>query len=62
MGVQMLPSSLNDALDAFEKDELMREVLGDHAFNTFLRLKREEWKQYANIAVTDWEWTKYRDI
>lgn len=62
MDVQMLPPSLNDALDAFEKDDFMRDVLGDHAFNTFLRFKREEWKQYANITVTDWEWEKYRDI
>ncbi|MDH5689363.1 MAG: glutamine synthetase family protein [Candidatus Bathyarchaeota archaeon] len=62
IGVQMLPPTLNDALDAFERDELMREVLGDHAFNTFLRLKQEEWKQYANVTVTDWEWSKYKDV
>ena len=60
--VQMLPPTLNDALDAFERDELMGEVLGDHAFNTFLQLKQEEWKQYANVTVTDWEWSKYKDV
>jgi len=62
IGVHMLPSTLNDALNALETDELMREVLGGHAFNTLLRLKREEWKQYANVTVTDWERSKYQDI
>jgi len=61
IGVQTLPSTLSDALDALEKDEFMKEVLGDRAFNTFLQLKRDEWKQYANTAVTNWEWSKYKD-
>jgi len=61
-GVPTLPSALSDALDALEKDGFMREVLGDHAFTTFLRLKREESKQYAHMTITDWEWSRYQGV
>jgi len=58
LGIEMLPASLSEALDEFEKDELVREALGDHIFNTFLEAKRKECEE-ARTQVTPWELDKY---
>ena len=41
-----LPANLSEALDEFEKDDLVRETLGEHIFQHFLEAKREEWADY----------------
>lgn len=56
-----LPSSLGEALDAFEKDELIRRTLGEHAFSHYLSVKRAEWEEY-NDAVHPWELEHYLGI
>jgi len=45
-GIRRLPESLADALRAMEGSELVREALGDHVFEWFLRNKRREWTAY----------------
>ena len=44
--IDELPGNLSDALDELEKDDLIRETLGDHIFNHFIEAKREEWFDY----------------
>ena len=43
-GIEPLPQSLSDALDAMERSELVAEALGEHIFEWFLRNKRDEWR------------------
>ncbi|ABX41015.1 type I glutamate--ammonia ligase [Lachnoclostridium phytofermentans] len=58
MEIRNLPGSLGEALDELEKSEFMREVLGNHAFLTYIRAKRAEWSQYRT-QVSEWEIDQY---
>jgi glutamine synthetase len=53
-----LPSSLLQAIEEFRKSSLMKEVLGDHIFNTLLSNKTLEWDRFKS-AVTDFEINNY---
>ncbi|MGA1220986.1 MAG: type I glutamate--ammonia ligase, partial [Ilumatobacteraceae bacterium] len=46
LGIGQLPQSLAEALRAMEQSELVREALGEHIFEWFLRNKRREWLDY----------------
>ncbi|NJE11712.1 type I glutamate--ammonia ligase [Thermococcus sp. LS2] len=61
LGIKELPTTLKDALEALESDELMKEVLGSHIYDAFIELKTAEWNQYC-LYVTPWEFMKYFDI
>jgi glutamine synthetase len=56
-GLAILPQSLNQALDHFEADPVIRDGLGPIA-DEFLRLKREEWREY-HAQVGAWEIQRY---
>jgi len=56
--VEALPQSLAEALDAMERSDLVRETLGDHIFEWFLRNKRAEWDAYRS-QVTPFELAQY---
>ena len=53
-GIETLPGSLGEAIAATEKSELVRETLGDHAFERFIWNKKNEWDQFR-IQVTPFE-------
>jgi len=57
-GIVSLPESLKEALDEFETSDLMKETLGETAFENFLREKRREWDLYR-MQVTEWEVNRY---
>jgi glutamine synthetase len=56
--LDLLPSSLSDALLDMEKDTVIREALGIHLFERFISSKRLEWEDYR-LEVTPWELEKY---
>lgn len=56
-GIKTLPQSLTAALDALEQDSVVREGLGAIS-DEFLRLKREEWREYHS-QVESWEIERY---
>ncbi len=56
--IGFLPSTLAEALDAFEADDVVRGALGDGYAAEYLRVKREEWRQY-NQTVSEWERDRY---
>lgn len=56
-GIRTLPQSLPEALDHLEADEVIREALGPIA-DEFLRLKRDEWREY-HAQVESWEINRY---
>ena len=53
-----LPVNLSGALDALEKDDLVRECLGEHIFSNFVEAKRAEWDGYIR-HVSPWETERY---
>jgi glutamine synthetase len=56
-----LPANLNEAISAMEKSELVRETLGEHVFEYFLRNKRAEWQEYRK-QVTAYELDRYLPV
>ena len=60
-GIRLLPTSLSDALDQMETSELVREALGEHIFEWFLRNKRSEWNDYK-AHVTQFELDRYLGV
>lgn len=61
LGLAPLPSSLNRAIQAMERSELVAETLGEHVFDFFLRNKRAEWEEYSR-QVTAYERDKYLPV
>lgn len=60
-GIDSLPGTLSYALDALEKDELIKRTLGEHVLEQYLEGKRAEWDEYRT-QVSDWELKKYMVI
>lgn len=56
--IEELPGTLMEAVSCMEKDEFMRETLGDHVFEKYIALKKEEWNRYRS-QITDWEISEY---
>src|SRR4029079_2984605 len=54
LGVTALPNALDVALDEMEQASVVREALGEHIFEWFLRNKRSEWRDYQR-QVTPFE-------
>ncbi len=48
LGIARLPETLSQALDVMDESKLMRDALGDHVFEWFLRNKRKEWERYSH--------------
>lgn len=57
-GYSSLPESLNEAVDRMESSELVRDALGEHVFEWFIRNKRAEWDAYQR-QVTPFEIERY---
>ncbi len=57
-GVRFLPGDLSQALDALEADAIIRDALGEHIFDYFMRNRRAEWREYA-AQVHQWEIDRY---
>ncbi len=58
IGMSSLPQSLSEALTLMEKSELVKDALGEHIFEWFLRNKRKEWQAYKG-QVTQFELDRY---
>ena len=56
--VELLPRTLGEAIRAFEEDEFIQSILGEHIFKQYLEAKNKEWKKFRS-AVTDWELDEY---
>ncbi|MFZ3168942.1 MAG: type I glutamate--ammonia ligase [Candidatus Methanoperedens sp.] len=60
-GIESLPGSLKEALDNLETDNVVKDALGEHVYEDFMRLGRAEWDAYR-ISVHDWEINRYLNI
>ena len=61
MGVEQLPETLGEAIDLASESELGLRTLGEHMFNRFIEIKRQEWETYR-VQVTQWELDRYLPI
>ena len=53
-----LPANLSEALDELEKDQVVKDALGEHIVENYLRAKRQEWHEYIS-HVHPWEQERY---
>lgn len=60
-GIEFLPKTLGEAIDAFEADPFMTQVLGQGLRDEFIRYKREEWNAYHR-HVSAWEVERYSHL
>ncbi len=56
--LEVLPTSLGEALDALEQDEVILGALGPFISDRYLAAKRQEFDEY-NRQVTPWELERY---
>ncbi|GKU27301.1 type I glutamate--ammonia ligase [Clostridium folliculivorans] len=57
-GIDRLPDNLYDAIVEFSKDGLVKDTLGDHAFQVYKEAKNLEWDDYR-AKVHQWEIDQY---
>jgi glutamine synthetase len=55
---ELLPASLESAIEALEEDEVVRAALGPQIAQRFIESKRIEWEEFYS-EVTPWEIAKY---
>ncbi|HHT26984.1 MAG TPA: glutamine synthetase [Firmicutes bacterium] len=60
-GVANLPGSLAEAIDAFERDEVIKAALGPHIVDLLLEAKHIEWDVYRS-QVHSWELDQYLGV
>ena len=56
--IEALPCNLLDAVRELEKDEFIKDVLGEHMTDLYVRAKKAEWNDYT-MQVTSWEVDQY---
>jgi glutamine synthetase len=56
--IGVLPGTLGEALRALTDDDVVRDALGEHVYEAFVRAKQAEWDDYR-IRVTEWELQRY---
>jgi glutamine synthetase len=52
--IERLPTTLEEALDALEDDDTLRETMGEDLFESYVEVKRSEWDQSTD-EEGDWE-------
>ncbi len=57
-GIEALPGSLEEALNAMKKDKLVMAALGQHVSSQYIAGKEAEWHEYCT-RVSSWERDKY---
>ena len=60
-GIGLLPQNLNEAIDAFAADDVVRGSIGEALAKEFIELKRMEWIEYSR-HVSDWERKRYLEF
>ena len=61
LGIEQLPETLGEAIELTAESELVLRTLGEHTFNRFVEIKRQEWEDYR-VQVTPWELERYLGI
>ncbi|MCW4041736.1 MAG: glutamine synthetase, partial [Candidatus Bathyarchaeota archaeon] len=56
--IKTLPASLGEALAEMSSSTLVKEAIGEFAFEKYLEAKKNEWDDYR-LQVSDWEIKRY---
>lgn len=59
--VRRIPTTFGGALDAIEKDEVVRSAMPGDMYRVFMHYKRDEWERFCS-TVSDWDIKEYLDI
>jgi glutamine synthetase len=57
-GIDFLPTTLDEALDHLERDEVLKSALGNDYAAYYINVKRNEWRDYHR-CVSSWETERY---
>jgi glutamine synthetase len=57
-GIESLPSNLHVAVKELQKDDFVKEVLGEHVAGKYAEAKESEWQRYRE-QVSAWELEEY---
>src|SRR3954468_14235018 len=61
LGIEQLPETLGEAIELTSESELVLRTLGEHMFNRYVEIKRQEWEDYR-VQVTKWELDRYLPV
>jgi len=61
LGIDTLPGTLQESLNALKADKLVKDALGSHVLNCYLEAKQHEWNEYSTI-VHQWEIDRYLSV
>src|ERR1700761_5495089 len=61
LGIDQLPETLGEAIELTAQSELVLRTLGEHMFNRYIEIKRQEWEDYR-VQVTPWELQRYLPV
>ncbi len=61
LGIEQLPETLGEAIELTADSELVLRTLGEHMFNRYVEIKRQEWEEYR-VRVTRWELDRYLPV
>jgi glutamine synthetase len=61
LGIEQLPETLGEAIEITAESELVLRTLGEHMFNRYVEIKRQEWEDYR-VQVTQWELDRYLPV
>ncbi len=59
--VATLPATLGEAISELEKDDVVRDALGEHVFERLLEARKQEWDAFRK-HVSTWEIERYLEI
>jgi glutamine synthetase len=59
--IGFLPTTLSEAVDALERDDVLKAALGEEYAQTYIQVKRDEWREYHE-AVSPWELDRYLGV
>ncbi|MCF7926243.1 MAG: type I glutamate--ammonia ligase [Candidatus Izimaplasma sp.] len=60
-GIEHLPENLKEACEELEKNDVIKNALGEHITKMFIELKKAEWNDYR-IYISKWEIDRYLKV
>ena len=60
-GIEFLPRTLQEAVEAFSEDPFIEQVLGKELKNEFIKYKQQEWNEYHQ-QISAWEIDRYSHL
>jgi glutamine synthetase len=61
LGLEVLPGSLGEAIEALKEDSVIQAALGPHVYERFIDAKIQEWNDYRSY-VSQWEVDRYLPV